>query len=126
MRTRGLQALTAKRIATEVVGLVYPQSVEAGDGSATITNTTKYAQASVGRLQPKDIERIEKGGNKVKKGIMIVLPDTWKTEPDTVTYNDKSYRVVEWNVETEDNDFDNFSNTIVATCDEIQIAGVSL
>jgi hypothetical protein len=123
MRTRGLQALTAKRIATEIVGLVYPQSTEAGDGSATVTNTTKYAPASVGRLQPKDIQRLEKGGITVRNGITVVLPDTWKTEPDTVTYNGKSYRVIEWDVETEDNDFDNFTNTIVATCDEIPITG---
>lgn len=123
MRTRGLQALIANRIATETVGLVYPQSTESGDGSAVVTNTIKYAPASVGRLQPKDIQRIEKGGKKVRNGITVVLPDTENSEPDTITYNNVSYRIIEWDVETEDNDFDNFTNTIVATCDEIPIAG---
>lgn len=125
MRTRGVQALTANRIATETVGLVYPQSTEAGDGSATVTNTTKYAPASVGRLQPKDIQRLEKAGITVRNGITVVLPDTEATEPDKITYNEKSYRILEWAVATEDNDFDNFSNTIIATCDEISIAGVA-
>jgi len=119
MRTRGMQGLTANRISTEFVSIIYLEYDEYGDGSAVVTDDIIQVPASVGILQAKDIERLEKGGIIIRNGITIVIPDAREEQPDTVIYYDKSYRVVEWIAKREDNH--NF--TVVATCDEIPITG---
>ncbi|MBN2401994.1 MAG: hypothetical protein JXN64_06320 [Spirochaetes bacterium] len=114
-----MQGLVANRIASEFVSLIYSEYDEYSDGSAVVTNETVNCRASVGALQAKDIERLEKGGIIIRNGITIVIPETADTQPDIVIYDNQSYRVVEWALKKEGD-----NNTIIATCDQIPIAGV--
>ena len=118
METRGMQGLTANRASSETVTLNYPTFTEADDGSAVVTPTTLTCAASVGALQEKDIERLEKAGIIVKNGVTIVIPCAPSGQPDTITHHNKNYRVVNWSEKNE-----NGNLTVVATCDEITIPG---
>jgi hypothetical protein len=119
MKTRGMQGLTANRISSETVTLNYPTYVDSGDGSAVVTPVYIISPASVGALQPNDIQRLEKAGIIVTGGVAIVIPSAPSGQPDSIAYGGKVYRVVDWSMITE-----NGNNTVVATCDEGPIAGV--
>jgi hypothetical protein len=120
MQTRGMQGLTANRISSETVTLNYPTFDDsAGDGSAVVTPHLLPYAASVGALQPNDIERLEKAGIIITGGVTIVIPKAPPGQPDSITHQGKVYRVVDWSPVKE-----NGNNTVVATCDEMPIAGV--
>jgi len=120
MKTRGMQGLTSNRAASETVTLKYVSYEDSGDGSAVVTPEEIECAASVGELQAKDIERLEKAGITVKSGITITIPDAPDGEqPDTITHDSKDYRVLNWSVRKENDCY-----TVVTTCDEITISGV--
>jgi len=119
MKTRGMQGLTANRISSETVTLNYPTFDDsAGDGSAVVTPVYIISPASVGALQPNDIQRLEKAGIIVTGGVTIVIPSAPDGQPDSITHGDIVYRVIDWSPVTE-----NGNNTVIATCDEMPIAG---
>jgi hypothetical protein len=120
MKTRGMQGLTANRIASETVTLNYSTYEDSGDGSAVVTPVETECAASVGALQAWDIERLEKAGIIIRSGVTIVIPEAPDTQPDTITHGSRNYRVVNWSGKHE-----NETYTVVATCEEITIAGVS-
>lgn len=121
MRTRNMQAFVTRRIASETIYLNYPVSVDSGDGSAVVTPTALLAKGSVTDLNTNDIERLEKAGIIIKKGVTIVIESApYSGEPDTITWDGKYYRVVNW-ATAEEND----NITVIATCEEISIpAGI--
>jgi len=119
MKTRGMQALTANRAASETVTLSYVTYLDSGDGSAVATPVLKEYSASVGALQRKDIERLEVAGIIIKSGVTIVIPEAPDEQPDTITHESTNYRVVDWSDRIE-----NDNHTVVATCEEITISGV--
>jgi hypothetical protein len=100
LKTRGVQAGVATRIASETVTLEYNDEYDNGDGSATPLYTEVVSGASVGALQPYDIERLELAGIKVKNGVTIVLPFSLNTIPNSVLVmtdeyeENKRYRIV--------------------------------
>jgi hypothetical protein len=108
-----MQGLIAGRISSEVVELNYPTFADSGDGSAIVTPNIIIKMASVGVLQARDIERLEKAGIIVRAGVTIVIPSAPEGQPDTITWHNKKYRVVAW-VTVKEND----NLTVVATCDE--------
>lgn len=118
MNTRGLQGLTAGRISSETVTLIYPKYTDSADGSAEIKNNEINSPASVGILQARDIERLEKAGIIVRAGVTIVVPRAQENPPDKIIHGKKSYRVVEWAITHEGN-----NKSVIATCDEITIQG---
>lgn len=118
MQTRTMQGLTANRASSETVTLNYPTFVDSGDGSAVVTPVTLTCAASVGVLQAKDIERLERAGIMVKVGVTVVIPCAPAGTPDTITHGIKKYRVINWVEENE-----NGNLTVVATCEEITIPG---
>jgi hypothetical protein len=118
MNTRGMQALALNRASSEFVTLIYTAYTDADDGSAIITNTSVQSPASVGILQAKDIERLEKAGIKVRNGVTIAIPRAQETPPDTIVNGDKTYRVVDWATANE-----NGNISVIATCDEMTIFG---
>lgn len=117
MNTRNMQGFIAKRLASDSISLVYSNTVDSGDGSALVENEIISCLASVNDLNSNDIERLEKAGIIIKTGVTIVINSApYSYEPDTVTYNGKNYRVVNWTVTEE-----NSNITVVATCEEISI-----
>ena len=118
MKTRGMQGLTANRISSETVTLNYPTYADSGDGSAVVTNVYLISPASVGALQPNDIQRLEKAGIIITGGVTIVIPSAPDGQPDSITHQGKVYRVVDWSPVKE-----NGNNTVIATCDEEPIIG---
>lgn len=100
MNTRGLQAGVASRISSETVILEYNDEYDNGDGSATPVYTEVVSGASVGALQPYDIQRLELAGITVKDGVTIVLPFSLKTIPNSILVvtdeyeENKRYRIV--------------------------------
>lgn len=122
MKTRVMQGLTANRISSEAVALNYPTYEDAGDGSLTVTPVYTITPASVGALQPNEIERLEKAGIIITGGITIVIPSApSEDEPDSITYNGINYRVINWSPVNE-----NGNITVVTTCDEMPIAGADV
>ena len=118
MKTRGMQGMAANRISSETVTLNYPTFTDSGDGSAVVTPVYLISPASVGALQAKDIERLEKSGIIIKNGVTIVIPSAPDGQPDSITHEGKTYRVVDWSTVKE-----NENNTVIATCDEEPIQG---
>ena len=113
-----MQALMANRVSSETITLIYTSYTDSGDGSAVVIPVKKVCSGSVGALQAKDIERLEKAGIKVKNGVTIVIPSAIETQPDSILHGNKSYRIVNWSDKEESG-----NHTIVATCDEITIPG---
>jgi hypothetical protein len=118
METRGMQGFVLSRASSEDVTLIYYSAIENEDGSSTLYPEEVPTKGSIAELQPKDIERLEKAGIIVRKGITIGIPEAREAAPDTVIYNGKNYRVANWAAKKES---DNIS--VVATCDETTIAG---
>ena len=132
MNLRGMSGLTASRITSESIFLEYDEYDEYGDGSQTVITVTLEKRGSVGILQPKEIERLEKAGIIVRNGATIVIKEAPRVQPERVIYGYKTYRVVSWafDFEYEQDEFIGFDEyntqygTVVALCDEITIAGV--
>lgn len=118
MNTRNMQGFISSRIASESISLYYSTCVDSGDGSAVVTDEIIPLKASVTDLNRNDIERLLKSGIIIKKGVTIVIKSApYASEPDTITCNNKNYRVVDWAVAVEDSD----NITVIATCEEISI-----
>lgn len=118
MNTRNMQGFITSRIASESVSLNYSSCVDSGDGSAVVTPEIISRKASVTDLNTNDIERLLKAGIIIKTGVTIVIASApYASEPDTVTYNNKNYRVVNWAATVEDSG----NITVIATCEEISI-----
>jgi hypothetical protein len=121
MNLRALHGLVASRISGDDIALEYAVETDSGDGSAVVIPYIVPLKASVGALQPKDIERLEKAGIIVKNGVTIVIPECPEEQPDRISHDSKIYRVVNWTF--------NFSytlgsedyGTVIATCDEMTI-----
>ena len=119
--------MTASRIADDTVSLIYMHDTDNGDGSATVVYETIQRNASVGILQPRDIERLEKGGIIIRNGVTIVISEAPAKKPDTISHGHTSYRVVQWSVVNEYDVYDEYDEyterrgVIVATCDEIPL-----
>jgi hypothetical protein len=118
MNTRGMQGLTISRASSESITLRYTNSTEQIDGTATVVNTDIPCKASVGILQERDIERLEKAGIIVQNGVTIAIPTAREQQPDTIIHGTKKYRVINWAATQE-----NGNVSVVATCDEITIPG---
>lgn len=132
MNTRGLTGLSTNRITSEIILLRYVHETDTyGDGAVIINYTELLCQASVGILQPRDIERLEKGGIIIRSGVTIAIRQSPEKRPDTITYDGKAYRVVAWafDKEYESASFDAYDvdatnyGSVIATCDEITITG---
>lgn len=132
MNTRGLTGLSSNRISSELITLRYAHETDLySDGSVTITYTDLITAASVGILQPKEIERLEKGGVVIRNGITIVGHQAPSKRPDTIIYDGKHYRVLNWAFikEYEADSFDDYDayatdyGTVVAACDEENMTG---
>ena len=132
MNTRGLTGMASDRIASELVTLRYAHETDTyGDGSVVINYTDLLCSASVGILQPKDIERLEKAGIIIRNGVTIVITQAPENRPDTVIYEEKQYRIVQWSFDKEyaSPSFDPYDlyatwyGTVIATCDEVPIQG---
>lgn len=114
-----MQGFVLSRASSEFVSLLYYNSTENEDGSATLSPVEIESKASVGILQPKDIERLEKAGIIVRAGITIAIPSAQTVDqPDTVIYDNKNFRVVNWSAKNENNNI-----SVVATCEEMTIQG---
>lgn len=113
MNTRALQGGVASRIASESVILTYEIGVPQADGSETITYKHVPCKASVAPLQAKDYERLEIGGIIVKDGVTIVIPFV-TNRPDSITYLESKYRVVNWAPDT---------GVTICTGDKITVEG---
>ena len=121
MKTRGVQAGVAQRISSETVTLEYYDEYDNGDGSGTPIYSEVVSGASVGALQARDIQRLERAGIIVKSGVTIVLPFSDQTRPDRIVHNvdettDVSYRVVDWS---------RANGITVVTCDLMPIGNAT-
>lgn len=125
MNTRGLQSMTASRIADVECQVIFNHSVLRDDGSSYNAVETINTMASVIPLQPKEIQRLQEGGITVKNGVSIVVKDVPDKRPDKIIANEKSWRIINWNFVFAYDDMDEYDEavaeigTIVATCDEI-------
>lgn len=113
-----MHALMSNRIASEVVTLVYSAFTDSEDGSAVINNTYIISSASVAALQPNDIQRLEKAGIIVTGGVTMVFPEVTTAQPEYIIHGTKTYRVINWATMTEED-----NTGVIATCDEMPIAG---
>lgn len=114
MNTRGLQSMTASRIADTKCKVIYNISELQDDGSSESTSKPIYTYASIVPLQPKEIQRLREGGITVRNGVSIVLVNVQDLRPDRIETGTQSWRILTWT-------FD--SGTAVAACDEISIEG---
>lgn len=122
MNTRNMQGFIASRISSESVSLNYSSYVDSGDGSAVVTPEIITSMASVTDLNSNDIERLLKAGIIIKTGVTIVIASApYVSEPDTITWNSKNYRVVTWAVAAEENN----NITVVTVCEEISIVAAT-
>lgn len=121
MNTRGLHGLYANRISGDDIALEYDVYTDSGDGSAVVTPHIVLLKGSVTALQPRDIERLEKAGIIVKNGVTIVIPECPREQPDRITHDDTSYRVVNWTFELAYILGSGDYGTVITTCDEIPI-----
>ncbi len=130
MNTRGLQSMTAARIADVECEVLFNHSTPQDDGSSLNAVETIDTQASVVPLQPKDIQRLLEGGITVRNGVSIVLKNVPNQRPDKIIAESKSWRILNWTFVYAYDDIDEYDEyvtefgTIVATCDEISIEGV--
>ena len=121
--------MTTSRISSECVVLEYRHYDEYGDGSAVITTETLEKKASVGILQPHEIQRLEKAGIIIRNGATIVIKDAPEFAPDKIIHGHKTYRIVQWAFDKEFEQSDGWDEytqqlgTVVALCDEISILG---
>lgn len=115
MLTNGLLGLAANRICAEPVTLIYVREVDAGDGSADVTDVPVESLASVTALQPKDIQRLQFAGMEVKDGVTIVLP-FGTPRPDKIVHEEKTYRIIAY--------ADQHGAT-VCTCDKITVGAAA-
>ena len=130
MRTRGLTGLGSHRIADTVVGVVYNHLTLDDDGSSAIVEETEYLYASIQALQPKEIQRLQEGGIVLKNGVSMLIADARNDRPDKILYYSKKWRIINWSfsfefVQENGGSGETYRGTVVATCDEIIVPGVS-
>ena len=125
MKTRGVTGLVASRITSEQVSLDYAVSTPAGDGSEVVSYATVIRAASVGVLQPEEIERLEKAGIVVRNGAVIVIKEAPSGQPDRIIYGATTYRILSWTFH-EEYETDKKYGTVVTLCDESTIAGIAV
>jgi hypothetical protein len=130
MNTRGLQSMTAARIADISCQVFYNHSTPQDDGSSLNAIETIDTMASVVPLRPQEILRLLEGGIIVRNGVSIVLTNVPNRRPDKIIADSKSWRILDWTFVYAYDDIDEYDEymeefgTIVATCDEITIEGV--
>jgi hypothetical protein len=111
----------ANRISGDDIALEYAVETDSGDGSAVVTPYIVVLKGSVGALQPKDIERLEKAGIIVKNGVTIVIPECPKEQPDRITHDNTVYRVINWTFDFSYSLGSGDYGTVITTCDEMTI-----
>jgi hypothetical protein len=130
MNLRGLSGLTTSRISSENITLEYIGFDEYDDGTGIPTYSSIEKKGSVGILQPRDIERLEKAGIEVRAGVTIVVKEALSIPPDRIKHDGKYYRIVAWSFDHEFDEYDEYDEyairygTLIAHCDEMPIAGV--
>lgn len=130
MNTRGLQSMTAARIADVECEVKFNHSTLQDDGSSLNAVETIDTMASVVPLQPKEIQRLQEGGINVRNGVSIVISNVPNQRPDQIIASGKSWRILNWTFVYAYDDIDEYDEyvtefgTIVATCDEMTIEGV--
>ena len=117
--------MTSSRISGDDIALEYMTYADAGDGSAVVTPNIVILKSSVGVLQPRDIERLEKAGIIVRNGITVVIPQCPEQQPDRIIYGSISYRVVNWAFDFDYTLGSENYGTVIATCDEMPIQGAT-
>jgi hypothetical protein len=123
VNTRALHGLTANRISGDDIALEYAVETDSGDGSAVVTPHIVLLKGSVGALQPKDIERLEKAGVIIKNGVTIVISECPEEQPDRITFDSTIYRVVNWSFDFSYTLGSEDYGTVIATCDEMTVQG---
>jgi len=136
MNTRNLTGMSANRISSECVILEYETMINNNDGSFNVYPNRMERKASVGILQPKEIERLLAAGIECRNGVTIAISEAPENQPDTIYYNGKSYRVLKWsfdfayNADNVDEEFDEYDEynmiinrygSVIALCDEITL-----
>lgn len=121
MNTRALHGLISNRISGDDIALEYAVETDSGDGSSVVTPYIVPLKASVGALQPKDIERLEKEGIIVKNGVTIVITECPEEQPDRISHGDKTYRVINWTFDFSYILGSGNYGTVITTCDEMTI-----
>ena len=112
MVTHNLMGMVAPRVCDELVTCIYLEKVEAGDGSANVTENPVEVKASVTPLQAKDVERLETMGQKIQDGITLVFP-FGTAEPDRIERADgTAYRIV---------NFSDIAGATICTADRITL-----
>lgn len=130
MNTRGLQSMTAARIADVPCQVIFNHSILRDDGSSRNVTETIETMASVAPLQPTDIQRLREGGITVNNGVSIVAEKVPNKRPDRIIADGKTWRILNWSFIFAYNDMDEYDDevteygTTVATCDEITIENV--
>lgn len=112
MVTHNLMGGVAARVCDEIVTCIYAESVEAGDGSANVTDVSIEIKASVTPLQAKDIQRLAMLGQVVQDGVTVLLPFGTR-QPDRIERADgTAYRIV---------NFSDVAGATVCTCDKLTL-----